>query len=104
MPFFLECRTYLHKLIPSTRDNNWILGIWAEADTRHPVSVSLVGDSELAVTQGVPQLDRTVTGARDNLTVVGGKGNGEDIVCVANKSAGGVTAGKLPETDRLVPG
>jgi len=66
--------------------------------------VSLLGDCELAVTKSVPQLDATVAGSGDNLSVVGREGNGEDIVGVANKSAGGGTGGKLPEAESLVPG
>lgn len=65
--------------------------------------MALVGDGELAVTQGVPELDRSVTGTRDDLTVVSGEGNGEDIVGVADEGAGGVSGGELPQTQSLVP-
>lgn len=95
--------TYLNKLVPASRHNDGVLGVGAEAHARHPVGVALVGDGELAVTQGVPELDGTVTRSRDNLAVVGGEGHGEDVVVVANEGAGGVTAGELPETEGLVP-
>jgi hypothetical protein len=38
------------------------------------------------------------------LAVVGGEGDGEDVVGVADKAAGGHTGGQLPETEGLVPG
>ena len=65
--------------------------------------MSLVGDSELAVTKSVPELDGAIAGAGDNLSVVGREGDGQNIVGVANKASGGGTGGKLPETQGLVP-
>ena len=46
----LSSSAYLDKLIPASRDNNGVLGVGAEADARHPIGVSLVGDGKLAVT------------------------------------------------------
>jgi hypothetical protein len=66
--------------------------------------VSLISDGVFAVSEGVPQLDGSVAGARDDLTVVGGEGNGENVVGVADKTAGGGTSGELPKTKGLVPG
>ena len=65
--------------------------------------MALVGDGVLAVTEGVPQLDRSVAGTRDDLSVVGGERDGEDVVGVADEASGGGTAGKLPEAEGLVP-
>jgi len=66
--------------------------------------VSFLGDGEFAVTKSVPQLDGAIAGSGDNLSVVGGERNGKDIVGVSNKSSGGSTGRKLPETESLVPG
>lgn len=66
--------------------------------------MSLISDGELAVTEGVPQLDGTVTRTGDNLAVVSREGDGEDIVGVANEGTGGDTGGEFPETKGLVPG
>lgn len=66
--------------------------------------MSLLSDGEFAVTESVPQLDGSVAGAGNNLSVVGGEGNGEDVVCVSNKAAGGGTGRELPQTESLVPG
>lgn len=66
--------------------------------------MALVGNSVLAVTEGVPELDRPVARARDDLSVVGGEGDGEDVVGVADESTGGLTGGELPKAEGLVPG
>ena len=94
---------YLDELVPASGDNDGVLGVGAEADAGHPVGVALIGDGELAVTEGVPQLDGAITGTGDDLTVVGGERDGQNIVGVADESAGGVTGRQLPETERLIP-
>lgn len=66
--------------------------------------MSLLSDSELAVTESVPELDCAIAGPRNDLSVVGGEGDGQNIVGVSNKSAGGGTGSKLPEAEGLVPG
>ena len=60
-------------------------------------------DSELAVTKGVPKLDGLISAATDYLSVVGGEGDGEDIVGVADETTGGFTGIEIPETESLVP-
>lgn len=65
--------------------------------------MALVGDGELAVTEGVPQLDGAVARAGDDLAVVGREGDGENVVGVTDESAGGGTGGELPEAEGLVP-
>lgn len=65
--------------------------------------MTLIGDRKFAVTKSVPELDRPVPGPGDDLTVVGGEGNREDITGVANKTASGLAGGKFPQTEGLVP-
>ena len=65
--------------------------------------MSLLVNGELAVTKGVPELDGAIAGSGDNLSVVGGERNRENIVGVSYESAGGGTGGKLPETESLIP-
>lgn len=96
-------QTYLHKLVPASGNDDGVLGVGAEADAGNPVGVTLVGDGELAVTEGVPELDGAVARTGNNLAVVGGEGDGEDIVGVADEGTGGLAAGELPEAERLVP-
>jgi len=94
----------LDELVPTTRNDDWVLWVWAEADAGNPLGVSLFSDGELAVTEGVPQLDGAISGAGNSLSVVGGEGDGENVVCVANKATGGGSGGELPEAESLIPG
>ena len=66
--------------------------------------MALVGDGVLAVTERVPQLDGAVARAGHDLAVVGGEGDGQNVIGVADEAAGGDTGGQLPETKSLVPG
>jgi len=93
----------LDKLVPARGDNDGVLGVRGEADAGHPLGVALVGDSVLAVTEGVPELDAAVTGAGDDLAVVGGEADGQNVVVVADEAASGGAGGELPETQSLVP-
>lgn len=49
--------TNLDQLVPTSRNNHRVLGVRGEPDARNPLGVTLVGDGELAVTEGVPELD-----------------------------------------------
>ena len=66
--------------------------------------MTLVGNGKLAVAQCVPQFDRTIPRAGDDLTVVGGEGDGEDIVGVADEAAGRHAGSEFPQPEGLVPG
>ena len=65
--------------------------------------MTLLLDGELAVTKGVPELDGLVARSGNDLPVVGGERDTEDIAGVADESPGGDTSGKLPEAEGLVP-
>lgn len=95
--------TYLDDLVPTSGDNDGVLRVGAEANAADPLGVTVVGDVELALAKCVPELDGAVTRARDNLTVVGGEGDREDIGGVADKAAGGGAGVEVPETEGLVP-
>ena len=66
--------------------------------------MALFGNGELAIAQGVPQLDGTVSRAGDDLTVVGGEGDGKDIVGMADEAAGRHPSGEFPQSKGLIPG
>ena len=66
--------------------------------------MTLVRNGKFAVTQCVPQLDRAIPRARNDLTVVGGEGDGEDIVGVTDEAAGRHSGSEFPQPKRLVPG
>lgn len=96
--------TYLHEFVPSSRHNDRVLWVGAEPHTADPLRMTFISDGKLAVSQGVPQLDRAVAGPGHNLTVVGGEGDGENVIGVADKAAGGSACRELPQTKCLVPG
>ena len=96
--------THLDELVPTSGDDDGVLGVGGEAHARDPLGVALVGDGVLAVTEGVPQLDGAVAGSGNDLAVVGREGDGQNVVGVADEAAGGLTGGELPQTESLVPG
>jgi hypothetical protein len=104
----IECRqtrnTHLDELVPASGDDDGVLGVGGEAHARNPLGVTLVGDGVLAVSESVPELDGSVARSGNDLAVVGGEGDGENVVGVADKAAGGDTSGQLPEAEGLVPG
>jgi len=68
-------RPDLHKSVPASRDDDGGRRGRREADARDPVVVAFILDSVLALAKSVPELQGSVTGGRDNLSVVGGEGN-----------------------------
>ena len=95
---------HLDKAIPTGGHNQRVGGGRGEAHAGHPLGVTLVGDGELALSKSVPQLDGLVAGARNDLAVVLGKGNGKHILGVADEAAGGLTLLNVPQTESTVPG
>lgn len=93
----------LDKTIPASRDENRGVEGWREADARDPLSVTTFSQGKLALTEGVPELDSAISGARNNLTVVRREGNREDILGVSNESAGALASADFPETQRSIP-
>jgi len=94
----------LDNLVPSTRNNDRVCRVRREADAGDPLGVTIFGDVVLALSEGVPQFDGSVTGTRHDLTVVGREGDREDIVGMANEATGGGASVQIPEADSLVPG
>lgn len=68
-----------------------------------PLSVTILLDVVLALSEGVPELDCPVAGAGDNLPVVSTEADGQDVRGVADKAAGGETGVEVPETEGVVP-
>jgi hypothetical protein len=91
----------LDQTIPSTRDNEWNRLRRRETNARDPfgVAVFALSDSVLALAQSVPQLDSLVAGSRNNLTIVNGKGNRENILLVTNETTSGLSGVDFPKTE-----
>jgi len=81
-----------NQFIPTSRDNHrsWLCD-GGKLDAGDPISMSII-NGEFTFTKGVPETDGSISGARHDLSVVGGKGNRGDVFGVANK----LTVGLLP--------
>lgn len=68
-----------------------------------PLRVTIVNNVELALSKGVPELDRSVSRSRNDLSVVGRERDRQDITSVTDKLSGGQTRVQVPKTKSLVP-
>merc|ERR1712029_412848 len=94
----------LDVFVPTARDNDGVLVVRREPDARHPFGVTFFLDSVLALGQGIPQLDGLVPGSGDNLTIVGGESDTQNIVVVILEAASGASSRQIPQAQVLVPG
>jgi len=94
----------LDKSVPSGRHDDGIGRVGRETHTTDPFTVSLFGDGEFAVAEGVPEFNCLVSAATDDLSVVGAEGDGEDVIGVADEATGCFSGVEVPETEGLVPG
>jgi len=93
----------LDLLVIATRDDDGVGGVGGEANAADPITVSLV-DRVFTLSQGVPQLDALVTRSGDNLAVVRGEGDGEDILGVANEATSSHSHVQIPQANAGIPG
>ena len=93
----------LDELVPTGRHDNGLLEVGGEADARNPLGVTVLGDDELALSKGVPEVDGAVARSRDDLTVIGREGDGENILLVSDETTGGGAGLEVPETESSIP-
>jgi len=93
----------LDETIPAARDSNRSGRVGGEGNIRDPLGVALVLKGELALTEGVPELDKTITAARHDLTVVRRESNGEDILGVTDEATSADAIVKIPQTEGVIP-
>lgn len=94
---------HLDGLVPRGRHNDGALGVLVELNAGNPVGVSVLFDGELALSDGVPDLQVLISSSTCDLSVVGGEGNCEHVSGVAHESSGGVTFLHVPESQGSVP-
>jgi len=90
--------------VPRGGHDDWLLDVVVESDAGDPVGMWLLVDGELADTVDVPDLNVLVHGARDDLSVIWGESDGEDILLVTNHSLVGGALLQVPESDGSIPG
>jgi len=95
---------HLDGLIPGGGDADSGLLCVIESNTGNGIGVLVLVDSVLAFGTSVPDLDSGVESTGDNLTIIMGNGDGENILGVANKLADSSSLSNVPEADSAVPG
>ena len=65
--------------------------------------MTLLSNRKLAIAESVPKFNCLVSTSRNNLSVVRTEGDAEDIVCVADETAGSLAGVQVPQTEGLVP-
>ena len=66
--------------------------------------MALLLDVELALAEGVPQLNGAIPGTRDDLPVVRAERNGQDISRMTNESSCRQTRIQVPKAEGVIPG
>jgi hypothetical protein len=94
----------LDGLIPRSGDAKGGLASVVEAHNGDGISVLVLVNGELALRTGVPDLDLSVEGTSDDLSVISGESDGKDVSLVTNELGDGSAGGDVPETDSAVPG
>jgi len=93
----------LDLLVPASRDDQGVLSVGGEADAADPFGVTLILDGVLALAKSVPKADGLVARARNDLSVVSGESNAENILGVTNESLGGGSRVKVPQAKSMIP-
>jgi len=94
----------LDGLIPRGGDTkSGLLGV-VETHNGDGIGMVVLVNGELALRAGVPDLDVAIEGTSDDLTIVGGEGDGENVSLVTNELGDGAASGNVPETHGTVPG
>lgn len=95
---------HLDRPIPGAGHEDQFVEVRAETDAADPLGVG-VGtlNRALALAERIPDLDGAVAPPRNDLAVVGGDGNREDILCVTHEARGDGSGGDIPEADVAVP-
>lgn len=71
---------YLDDAIPSSRNNDGVGVVGRETNAAHPVGVTFLLDRVFTFCQCIPQLDSLVPGSRNDLTVVHGEGDAQNVL------------------------
>jgi hypothetical protein len=96
-------RPDLDELVPASRHDDGGSKRRRELHARDPLSVALLDNGELALTKGVPQLHGLVARTRDDLSVVGREGDGQDVLGVAHEAASAAAVVDVPKTKGGIP-
>jgi len=94
----------LDGLVPGGGDDDGGLLAVVELDAGDGIGVLVLVNGVLAETLGVPDLNLVVETTGQDLSVVVGDGDGEDVLLVADELLNGLAGLHVPEADGTVPG
>jgi len=95
---------HLNGLIPGGSDTkSWLLGL-IESYALDSISVTILFNSMFALRTGVPNLDFSILSSGNDLSVIWGEIDGENISLVTNELADGSSGSHVPESDSTIPG
>jgi len=94
----------LDEFVPSSGDDDGIGVGRRETDARDPFGMSVLLDGVFTDAESVPQLDGAVAGSGDDLSVVSGEGDAEDVLGVSDESPRRRSHGQIPQAQGRVPG
>lgn len=97
----------LHALVPSGgNDDRFVVAAGRKSHARDPVavgSVILIVRAPFFDSNGIPQLDSIIPGSRDNLAVVRGESNTENVLLMSSELLGCLTGFKVPQPQGAIP-
>lgn len=75
----------LDQSVPSTGNDDWVLGVWRESYTWNPLFVALIFDGVFTLSKCIPQFNTLVSGSWNNLSVISREGKERtSLVCPTN--------------------
>jgi hypothetical protein len=95
---------HLHDLIITAGNHAELILGGNEADAADPIVVVTLLKSVLAFTNGVPELDGTITTTGEDEAVIRTEASGENILLMTKEGLLALTAQNVPETNSVIPG
>lgn len=92
----------LDQFIPTTRDDQGVLGGRRKSDAGDPVSVVFFDNGVFALSEGVPKLDGFISGTGNNLTIVSGEGDGVHVLGMSLKQSNGSSRVQVPQSHGVI--
>jgi len=93
----------LKSTVPTDSGEVGVLGNGGISDAGDPVGMVVGFVGVLAISEGVPELEASVSTSGDDLSVVLGESDGVDFLGVASEDSGGSAGSQIPKSEGSVP-
>lgn len=90
-------------LIKWSWDDDGGFNVLVESNARDPISMSVLLNSEFALSNSVPDLKVSVNTTTGDLSVVWGESNSKYVSWVTNESLNGLSLSEVPKSEGSVP-